>query len=87
MTDQPITTNGDSTLVDLVIDGRLRRVSVSRDWIDARFGMRPGSAAVPTSKQREDFVRAHLSEVVAAAQAKLGRTNPDADLVMVQTKD
>ena len=79
----PIKSNGDRVLVDVEIDGKERRVSITREAIWEYLRLPPKAAASMTLAERQEFVRTHLPEVIAAAKRKLGVTNASADLVMI----
>jgi hypothetical protein len=84
MENDSVRTSGDSTLVDIWIDGKLRAVSVSRAAIEAHLRLPPDKAAVLTEDDRREFVRTHLTLVVNTATAALRNTNPDADAVTIE---
>lgn len=73
---------GDSTLVDLWIEGKFRAITISRQAIEAYLHIPPGSEAMGETERRE-FVRTHLSLVVAAAGARL-RADPDAETIVIE---
>ena len=74
---------GDSTLVDLWIEGKFRAITISRQAIEAYLHIPAGSEAMGETERRE-FVRTHLSLVVAAASARL-RADPDAESIVIET--
>lgn len=73
---------GDSTLVDLWIEGKFRAITISRQAIEAYLHIPVGSDAMGETERRE-FVRTHLSLVVAAASARL-RADPDAETIVIE---
>lgn len=75
---------GDTTLVDLWIDGKFRAITISRQAIEACLHLSPAAAASMTESERRDFVRTHLSLVVAAAGARL-RSDPEAEKIEIET--
>lgn len=83
MENDSVRTMGDSTLVDLWINGKFRAVSISRQAIEAYLHLSPQDAEAMTETDRREFVRTHLSLVVSAASARL-RENPDAESVAVE---
>ncbi len=87
MEDPKIITNGENTLVDVELDGKPRRVSVSREWIEDRLNLSSQEAANLTTEQRQEFIKAHLGEIISAANAKRDHTSNIADLIFVHTRD
>ena len=75
---------GDSTLVDLWIEGKFRAITVSRQAIESFLGLAPDAAAAMGETERREFVRTHLSVVVSAATAWL-RANPGAETIVIDT--
>lgn len=73
---------GDTTLVDLWIEGKFRAITISRQAIEAYLHVPPGSDALDETERRE-FVRTHLSLVVAAASARL-RAEPDTETIEIE---
>ena len=84
MESDSVRTMGDSTLVDLWIEGKFRAITVSRQAIESFLGLAPGAAASIGETERREFVRTHLSVVVGAATAWL-RANPDAETIAIDT--
>jgi hypothetical protein len=84
MENDSVRTSGDSTLVEIWIDGKLRDISVSRAAIEAHLRLPPDKAAVMTEYDRREFVRTHLTLVVNTATAALRSANPDADAVTIE---
>lgn len=83
MESDSVRTLGDTTLVDLWIDGKFRAISISRQAIEARLHLSGAAAASMTENERREFVRTHLSVVVAAASARL-RADPDAEKIEIE---
>ena len=83
MENDSVRTIGDSTLVDMWIDGRLRAVSVSRDAIAAFLQLPPDRAAAMSDDERGEFVRKNLT-FVAKAATELLRSTPSADSIAIE---
>jgi hypothetical protein len=73
---------GESTLVDLWIEGKFRAITVSRDAIDSFLKLSPDSANAFTDSDRVEFVRTHLAVIVKAASDQL-RSKPGADTIVI----
>ncbi|HWC55780.1 MAG TPA: hypothetical protein VG434_02300 [Sphingomicrobium sp.] len=73
---------GDSTLVDLWIEGRFRAITVSREAIASFLKLTPERAEAFTDADRVEFVRTHLATVVRAAGVQL-RLNPGAESILI----
>jgi hypothetical protein len=71
---------GDSTLVDLWIEGKFRAITISRQAIEAFLP--PDKVAALSENDRREFVRTHLAIVVRAATERL-RANPLADSISI----
>lgn len=76
---------GDSTLVDLWIEGRFRAITVSREAIASFLKLSPERANAFTDNDRVEFVRTHLSTVVRAAAAQL-RLDPGAESILIDDR-
>jgi hypothetical protein len=74
---------GDSTLVDLWIEGKFRAITVSRQAIETYLQLAPGDAASMSETDRREFVRQHLSLVVSAATALL-HSKPGAETIVIE---
>src|SRR5690348_8275903 len=74
---------GDSTLVDLWIEGKFRAITISRQAIENYLRLAPGDAASMSETDRREFVRLHLGLVVSAATALL-HSNPGAETIVVE---
>jgi hypothetical protein len=86
MESDSVRTIGENTLVDVWIDGKVRSIVVSRSAIE-RFGQLPPDAAAALSDdERNEFVRAHLGQVVSAARDCLRKSDPDADKVVIDAE-
>lgn len=73
---------GDSTLVDLWIEGKFRAITVSRQAIESYLRLPADKASTLTETDRREFVRTHLSLVVKAATAQL-RANPGSESIVI----
>ena len=76
---------GDSTLVDLWIEGRFRAITVSREAIASFLKLTPERAEAFTDGDRVEFVRTHLAMVVRAAAARL-RIDPGAESILIDSR-
>jgi hypothetical protein len=74
---------GDSTLVDLWIEGKFRAISISRQAIETYLQLAPGDAASMSETERREFVRLHLGLVVSAATALL-RSKPGTETIVIE---
>jgi hypothetical protein len=83
MESDSVRTSGDTTVVDLWIDGKIRCISVSREAIEAFLQLAPDRAMAMTDEDRREFVRTHLGLVMTAAANKLRGTDPTADAVQI----
>jgi hypothetical protein len=84
MESDSVRTIGDSTLVDMWIDGKLRAVSVSRDAIAAFLQLSPDRAMAISDDERREFVRKNLTLVAKAATDLLGSMDSGADSVVIE---
>ncbi|MFL6737219.1 MAG: hypothetical protein ACJ8F4_09220 [Sphingomonas sp.] len=84
MESDSVRTMGDSTLVDLWIEGKFRAIIVARQAIESYLRLAPDAAASMGETDRREFVRTHLGVVVGAATAWL-RANPEADTIVLDT--
>ena len=83
MESDSVRTMGDSTLVDLWIEGKFRAITISRDAIESYLRLAPNDAAAMGETERREFVRTHLSVVVKAATARL-RDNPNSETIAIE---
>lgn len=74
---------GDSTLVDLWIEGKFRAINISRQAIETHLQLAPEDAASMSETDRREFVRQHLGLVVSAATALL-RSKPGAETIVIE---
>ncbi|HVU30873.1 MAG TPA: hypothetical protein VHE36_10790 [Sphingomicrobium sp.] len=84
MESDSVRTMGDSTLVDLWIEGKFRAITVSRQAIESYLGLSPEAAQSMGETDRREFVRTHLGLVVGAATSWL-RANPEAETIVVDS--
>jgi len=84
MESDSVRTMGDSTLVDLWIEGKFRAITISREAIEVYLRLSPQAAEAMGETERREFVRTHLSEVVKAATALL-RANPGAETIVIES--
>jgi hypothetical protein len=83
MESDSVRTLGDTTLVDLWIDGKFRAITISRQAIESYLQVPAAAAAAMTEDDRREFVRTHLSLVVGAASARL-RADPDLEKIEIE---
>ncbi|HEX3421879.1 MAG TPA: hypothetical protein VHS33_00545 [Sphingomicrobium sp.] len=74
---------GESTLVDLWIEGKFRAITISRQAIETYLQLAPGDAASMSENDRREFVRLHLGLVVRAATALL-HAKPSAETIVIE---
>jgi hypothetical protein len=74
---------GDSTLVDLWIEGKFRAITISRQAIETYLQLAPGAAAAMSETDRREFVRKNLGVVVRAATALL-HAKPGAETIVIE---
>ncbi len=84
MESDSVRTMGDTTLVDLWIEGKFRAITIARDAIESYLQLAPQDAAAMGETERREFVRTHLSVVVAAATARL-RDDPGAEKIDIDS--
>ena len=81
MESDSVRTMGDSTLVDLWIEGKFRAITISRPAIEAYLQVGVNETDMSETDRRE-FVRTHLGLVVTAATEFL-RVNPGAETIEI----
>ena len=81
MENDSIRASGNSTLVDIWVNGKLRAISVTSDAIETFLGV--SSAKGLSEDERCEFVRGHLPQLVTAVRARLRDTDPNADSVVI----
>ena len=84
MESDSIRASGDDTLVDVWINGKLRRLAVSRAAIETFLALPPERAATMSEGERCEFVRTHLPEVLTAAKEQLRGGSPAADDISIE---
>jgi len=83
MESDSVRTIGDSTLVDMWLDGKVRSISVSRAAVAAFQGLSPDQAAALSDEARREFVRTHLTLVAEAATSRLKDSDASAETVEI----
>jgi hypothetical protein len=86
MESDAVHTVGDSTVVDMWVNGKFRNVSVSRDVIAAFLRLSSDRAAAMSDVECREFVRSHLRLVAAAAADGLRDMHPTADSVTIDAE-
>ena len=84
MESDSIRASGSNTLIDIWVEGKLRAICVTREAIESFLGSRAPQSM--TDDDRCEFVRTHLPQVVAAAQASL-RGNAGKTTVVIASGD
>jgi hypothetical protein len=82
MENDSIRASGSDTLIDIWVEGKLRAICVTREAIESFLG--PKKPEAMSDDDRCEFVRVHLPEVLAAAQASL-RGNPGKTTIAITT--
>ena len=85
MENDTVRSMGESTLVDVWINGRMRSICLSRGAIDSFLKLPPDASAKMSDGERREFVRTHLAIVVAAAKDQLAGTKAGAESVLIDT--
>ncbi len=85
MENDTIRSSGNSTLVDLWVDGKMRAITVSRGAIEAHLGLLSDRASAMTDDDRCEFVRTNLALILKAAKAKLSEAGPDTATLRIDT--
>ena len=78
MENDSIRASGNTTLVDIWVNGKLRAISVTKQAIDAFVGSNDF-----TEEQRCEFVRTHLPLLVTAVKARLREASHDVEIVTI----
>ena len=84
MENDTVRSMGESTLVDVWIDGRMRSICVSRGAIDTFLQLPPEAAGAMSEDGRREFVRTHLALVVAAAKERLREGDGGSDSILIE---
>jgi hypothetical protein len=82
MESDSVRTMGDSTLVDLWIEGKFRAITISRQAIESYLRLPAHRVEVLSEDDRREFVRTHLSLIVNAATVRL-HANPGAEAILI----
>jgi hypothetical protein len=85
MENDTVRSMGDSTLVDVWINGKMRSVCVSRGAIEGFLQLPAGVSAKMSEDERREFVRTHLAIVVAAAKDRLSATSANAESILIDS--
>lgn len=81
MESDSIRASGKTTLVDIWVNGKMRAISLSKEAVETCLGT---SLPVQMSEdERCEFVRTHLSLVLAAVKSRLRDSDPNADSVVI----
>ncbi|HEX5237844.1 MAG TPA: hypothetical protein VFW39_05205 [Sphingomicrobium sp.] len=84
MENDSVRTMGDSTVVDLWIQGKFRAITISRHAIERYLGLASDGTSGLTDDERSEFVRTHLGQVQSAALERL-RSDPGADAIAIDS--
>ena len=84
MENDSVRTTGDSTLVDMWIDGKLRSVAVTRGAIESFLQVPSSDAGRLGEDERSEFVRTHLTVVHKAAVERLRHSSAATDTVRIE---
>jgi hypothetical protein len=82
MENDTVRSMGESTLVDICINGKMRSVCVLRGAIESFLQLPKGGPAT-SETERCEFVRTHLGAVVTAAKDQLA-ANPEAETLHIK---
>jgi len=83
MENDSVRSMGESTLVDVWINGKMRSVCVSRGAIEGFLQLPVDAAKAMSEDDRREFVRTHLAIVVAAAKNCLSGANAAAESILI----
>ena len=84
MENDSVRTTGETTLVDMWIDGNLRSVAVTRASIESFLQLQPSDAGRLGEDERSEFVRTHLTLVHKAAVDQLRHSNAATDTLRIE---
>jgi hypothetical protein len=84
MENDSVRTTGDTTLVDMWINGKLRSVAVTRAAIEGCLQLPASESNRLSEDERSEFVRTHLTLVHKAAIERLGHSNASDDIVRIE---
>src|SRR5690349_6788700 len=85
MENDTVRSMGDSTLVDVWINGKMRSVCVSRGAIEGFLQLPADASARMSEDERREFVRTHLAIVVAAAKERLAATSANSESILIDS--
>src|SRR5690242_15930362 len=85
MENDTVRSMGDSTFVDVWINGKMRSVCVSRGAIEGFLQLPADASAKMSEDERREFVRTHLAIVVAAAKERLTETSASSESILIDT--
>jgi ABC-type phosphonate transport system ATPase subunit len=85
MENDTVRSMGESTLVDVWINGKMRSVCVSRGAIESFLQLPPQAAAEMSEDDRREFVRTHLGIVVATAKDRLAGSNAGNESILIDS--
>jgi hypothetical protein len=84
MENDSVRTIGDSSVVDLWIEGRFRAITISRRAIERYLGLSSDGMSGLTDDERSEFVRTHLGLIQGAAVERL-RSDPDVAAILIDS--
>ena len=84
MENDSVRTTGETTLVDMWIDGKLRSVAVTRAAIEGFLRLPSSDVGSLGEDERSEFVRTHLTLVHKAAVEQLHRSNAETDTIRIE---
>ena len=82
MENDSIRASGNDTLVDIWVNGKIRAICITKEAIEGFIGSIRETEM--SDEDRCEFVRTHLPLVVAAVKIELGKTDSDADTVVIR---
>jgi hypothetical protein len=84
MENDSVRTTGETTLVDMWIDGKLRSVAVTRSAIESALQLPSSEAGRLGEDERSEFVRTHLTLVHKAALERLRHSDAAGDVIRIE---
>lgn len=84
MENDSVRTTGETTVVDMWIDGKLRSVAVTRGAIEAFLQLPSSEAGRLSEDERSEFVRTHLTLVHMAAVERLRHSDAAGDVIRIE---
>lgn len=85
MRGEEVWTQCDNTEFQAWIEAESRRIEVTREAIQDFLRLPPDAAATMPPEGRREFVRDHLSEIIAAVHDKIDPSDRTADFLTVRT--